>query len=323
MNRILKRVVTPLLLLIVGWLLLSATIFDIDTLSHWLLGRFMPETSEIVQGIPNVPASEVAAAQEMRRIAQLTITEEETKRIITHMGSLGSRVVGYPGNQTAYTFVRNAFEEVGLQDVTTDSFQVTVPIDHGARLTLTESGETIPLYAFWPNHVRTPTLPRGGVTGRLIYGRKGNWEDIDGKPVDGNIILLDFDSFDRYLNIRMLGARVILFFDNGMVSRGEAEEKIEEMPLNIPRYWVERENALRLLKGIDRMPEVHVEGRMTWETVETWNVYGTLPGLDEPMPSRPKTPPSRWKDKVVVVEAYYDAISVVPAWPPGQRAPPG
>jgi hypothetical protein len=69
--------------------------------------------------------------------------------------------------------------------------------------------------------------------------------------------------------------------------------------------------------------EVTVQGRMTWEEAQTWNVYGWIPGSDELMPSRPGAAPRKWRDRVVVVEAYYDAASVAPARAPGAEAASG
>ena len=45
-----------------------------------------------------------------------------------------SRVVGYPGIAKAEQYVLQQFQEIGLQDVRSEEFMVTVPIDKGASL---------------------------------------------------------------------------------------------------------------------------------------------------------------------------------------------
>ncbi len=63
---------------------------------------------------------------------------------------------------------------------------------------------------------------------------------------------------------------------------------------------------------------MRVTSRMDWQTLPTANVYGFLPGLDEEMPMGGRVQSRRrWKDQVIVLEAYYDAISVTPGLAPG------
>jgi hypothetical protein len=278
--------------------------------AYWPAGRMSPSISGAGQTAP--------ADTLQRRLLQaqldVSVSAGRTRRIVADLASMPSRVVGYPGNAAAYRYVREAFGAAGLQDIAADTFYLAMPVDHGGRLTLADTGESVPIHAFWPNKVRTPTLPRDGLAGPLVYGGKGRWRDLDGKTLDGSIVLMDFDSADQYRNARMMGARAIVFFDNGIVSRGEAEWKVEEIPLDIPRFWVRREDALRLLAAADRQPAVRLEARMTWERVPAWNVYGWIPGRDAPMPADPSM---RWKDRLIVLTAHYDAMSVAPAVAPG------
>ena len=53
---------------------------------------------------------------------------------------------------------------------------------------------------------------------------------------------------------------------------------------------------------------------MTWEEVPSWNLIATIPGLDEYITERQER---KWKDQIVVLSSFYDAISVVPARAPG------
>ena len=75
------------------------------------------------------------------------------------------------------------------------------------------------------------------------------------------------------------------------------------MPVNVPRFWVNREDARRLLKEVERGDVgVQLTARMDWKTVEAANVYGYLPGSDERIPGGTGI---RWKDRLIVVGAYY------------------
>ena len=56
---------------------------------------------------------------------------------------------------------------------------------------------------------------------------------------------------------------------------------------------------------------------MDWEGVEAHNVYGYLPGSPGMLPAKSREKPQSWQDQTIVIQAYYDAISVVPALAPG------
>ncbi|HID11364.1 MAG TPA: M28 family peptidase [Candidatus Latescibacteria bacterium] len=231
--------------------------------------------------------------------------------------SLRSRVVGYPGSEEAYRYIKEEFERIGLENITAETFPVVVPLDLGAKLKVLDTGELIPLYCLWPNQVKPPSLPSEGVEGPLIYGGKGSFRELDGKEVQGSIVLLDFDCGQNYLNPRTLGAKAVIFYDNGGGTREQAAEKFLKVPVDVPRFWADGEGAGRLLELARKGERVRLRASMRWEEVEAKNVYGFLYGSDEQMPPGERRRQGRWKDQIVVLEAYYDAMSVVPALAPG------
>ena len=104
--------------------------------------------------------------------------EDGVRETVAYLSSLGSRVSGYPGAAVAADYVEQRLREIGLAEVARESFEVTVPIDHGGELLLTESGERYGLYSLWPNLVRTSTLPE--YAGEMIYGGDGEWRSTRG-----------------------------------------------------------------------------------------------------------------------------------------------
>jgi len=255
-------------------------------------------------------------ALELRALSE-DITSAVVQSEIERFAAFGSRVPGYPGERQAYEYVRQRFDELGLEDVQSDEFAVTVPLDKGAKLKL-PGGEHQQLYALWPNGVRTSTLPAGGIQGELVYGGRGDLKELDGQPLEGAIVLLDFDGGQNYLSLATLGARAIIFFDNGGVNREQAADKFLKVPVDVPRFWIEREGALDLLAKLETGKlVVGLEGRMDWESVTSRNIYGWLPGTGDTLPAKSREGTQVWKDQVIVIQAYYDAISVVPALAPG------
>ena len=126
----------------------------------------------------------------------------------------------------------------------------------------------------------------------------------------GAIVLLDFNSSTRYINAAMLGGTAVIFIEPETTIRGEAENKFGTVPANIPRFWISKADgaALRemLETNTDADVNVRVRGKMAWERGIGQNIRGFLEGGDPTL-----------RDELVVLTAYYDSMSVVPAMAPG------
>ena len=128
----------------------------------------------------------------------------------------------------------------------------------------------------------------------------------------GAIVLLDFNSSTRYINAAMLGGTAVIFIEPETTIRGEAENKFGTVPANIPRFWISKTDADLLTALLEEQHargnqvNVRVRGKMTWERSVGQNIRGFLEGGDPTL-----------SDELVVITAYYDAMSVVPAMAPG------
>lgn len=248
----------------------------------------------------------------------------DTNRIRADVETLvafGSRVTGYAGNRQAAELIEKRFRALGLE-VMTQEFPLAVPMDEGAMLQVTRartanSGQPstlnpqpIKLYPLWPNLVRTSQLPSEGVTGKLIYAGDGELNRFNGKNVKGSIVLLDFNCGLRWLNAPMLGAAAVIFIEPDETTRGEAERKYLRVPVDVPRFYVRREDGERLrelAKDSTLNPQSFtLKARMPWREVIGRNIIGFLPGTDATL-----------KDEVITFTAYYDSISAVPSLAPG------
>ena len=65
------------------------------------------------------------------------------------------------------------------------------------------------------------------------------------------------------------------------------------------------------------MLQGRIHGRVDWETRQAYNIYAWLPGMDDAMPAGTRESEQAWNEQTIVVQAYYDAISVVPGRAPG------
>ncbi len=258
------------------------------------------------------------AAQKLKVDAKLARTYEQLASevsasnldaTIEKLASMGSRVAGYPGSEKAAAYVEGQFRKIGLEQVTAESFTASVPIDEGASLKV--GGKSYALKPMWPNLVRTSQLPKGGVSGSLIYGGNGRLNEFDGYDVDGSVVLMEFNSGAEWMNAPRLGAKAVIFIEPENTMRGEAEAKFISIPISIPRFWISKSDAaaLRALAAVHAAPKVTVQCNMHWQRRECKNITGIIPGSD------PKL-----RDQIIVIESYYDSGSIVPSLAPGAES---
>jgi ABC-type lipoprotein release transport system permease subunit len=258
----------------------------------------------------------------------------ETAETVGYLSGLGTRMPGYEGCERAADYVARKLESFGLQP-RVETFELAVPVDKGASLVL-KGGGRIPLRCLWPNLVRTSKLPAAGLSGPLLYTRDGALSDFNFKPVGGAIVLMEFNCATRWLNAAMLGAKAIVFVEpESSAFRSEATQKFLLLPAPVPRFWIGkqelRELADRVLGeeaagddsalrgsleklGLEKegglpAPAVTLQANMVWENVQARNIVAALPGTDPSLSSQK-----------IVLEAYYDSISVVPTLAPGADA---
>ncbi|MCD6351411.1 MAG: M28 family peptidase, partial [Armatimonadetes bacterium] len=248
--------------------------------------------------------------------AASAVSYEELGATIRKLASLGSRVTGYPGCEQAAQFVEKRFRELGLDDVTVETFPVLVPVsmpdEKGRVSSLTvRDGRDFEILPMWPNLLRTTQTPPDGITGRLVYAGPGNLRAFNGTDVTDSIVLLDFNCGSEWFNAPLLGARACLFIEPQETIRGEAEQKFLSLPVDIPRFLVRRADAdylLSLLKSKEDVM-VTVKSKVRWKRVQGKNIYGTIRGTDP-----------RLSRHTVVVQSYYDSVSVTPDVAPGAES---
>lgn len=225
-----------------------------------------------------------------------------------------SRLAGTPGADQARDYIKGQLSSIlGAGAVTQEDFSVTVPVDHGASIA-TADGKQYVLQPLWPNLVRTSTLPEAGITGPLIYGGRGDLRSFRGKNVSGSIVLMDFNCGTRWMNAPRMGARAVIFVEPTSTMRGEAEEKFLGIPVNIPRFWISHEDATTLEGAALTTPQVTVTVRANqpWEARTASNIIGVLPGSDPVLGKQ-----------IMIVESYYDSMSIVPTSAPGAESASG
>ena len=235
-----------------------------------------------------------------------TIDISNVERHIEYLSSLGSRVTGYPGFYNASDYILHYFESLGLE-TSIQTYTVPVPYDYGARIEVKTRNDsfTIKAYPLWPNHLNPCPIPERSIFGPLIYGGTGLLSELDGKKVEGSIVLMEFNSL-YWKNVLMLNPQAIIFIEPYETSRSIAQNLMLGVPFNIPRLYVSREDGDRLLSLLKsgNPVEVTLTSNFRWVEVEGRNVIALLRGTGG-------------TKLTIGIVAYFDSLSIVPSVSPG------
>jgi ABC-type antimicrobial peptide transport system permease subunit len=265
------------------------------------------------------------------------------KNHIDYFSSLGSRITGYPGCDAAAEYIFNFFKEIGLQDVHYQYYNITVPIDYGAEINILSPQKiNITAYSLAPNSVQTCSTT--GITGRVIYVRKGELRDFNGLQVEGSIVLMDFDSSDNWINAAKLGAKAVIFIEPEITNRFEAMQKVSDIPLYFPRLYISREDGSKILSLIQSGQEiiVYIKSKMKYEIRTARNIIGLINGTESPYFYRWKPEWAKEMDfasvfaeeyanagsgyyskDAIAISAHYDSFSYIPSLAPGAEEATG
>jgi len=286
-----------------------------------------------VAAVLSLPAMSLGEAKELTAAQKRTyhrlasqVSVANLRRHVETLAGFGTRVTGYPGCKRAEDYVYNYLKSVGVEDLRKEPFVTSAPVirkQPTLELTTAAATSVMRVYPLWPNSVRTSQLPPEGVKGPLAWGGTGELTELNGQQIEGSIILFDFRCGSRWLNGPRLGAKAVIFVEPDQPSvRGESEAKYLSVPINIPRFWLPRRDALRVMALLESTPQVtaHLTCDMGWmqpsdESERAGvlyrgnNIIGTIPGTDR-----------RLKQQVVVINAYYDSMCIVPEMAPGAES---
>lgn len=177
------------------------------------------------------------------------------------------------------------------------------------------------VYAMAPNVVEPANLPEEGLTGPLVYVGDGGPTSLSGQKLEGAIVVIEFDSGQRWLNAVQLGAKAVLVLEppkGGEMTYTEASQKMSNSPLSIPRFFVRRADMAEVLGGdlrkeLEARPVVALGQKPSrWERRTVAADWLFIPG-PKPTPDAANDP-SR---QLVHLQAYKDSQSIVPELSPG------
>ncbi len=244
-----------------------------------------------------------AQAQLAKGAPPVTPVGQRLQKDINALTALPSRVPGTPGNAAAALYVQNRFKQIGLSQVRADEYFVTTPVTKSATIEI--GGQALNILPVYPNQVVASTTPVKGISGPLVYVGKGRVSDYNGQKIKGSIAVLDFNSGMNWITAIDLGARAIVFLEPEISNRAEAERKFTFLPVEVPRYYATGATAAAVRAAANQ--PATLKSLVVWEKMPTKNILGFLPGRNAPAK----------KANTIVVNAYYDSMSVIPDLAPG------
>lgn len=231
------------------------------------------------------------------------------RRLLLEFAGAPTRYLGTPGHRATVSEIERIFRSLGLSRVRRDRFTVAAPVDLGAWLEGPGLGR-VTVHMCWPNHAQLAVTPAAGLTGPLVDAGRGEAGALDGREVAGAIALVRLPCAEGPMGWTtpfVLGAAAVVFLppaDGAGFTRAEAEELFLDVPAHLPRYWASAGAVAPLVAAAKRGARVTLRGAAAWRNVETENVLGELPGTNP-------------KADRIILQAYTDAMSVVPALAPG------
>jgi len=139
--------------------------------------------------------------------AGLDQKQEAFKETVYRLSSFADRSTGTAGNQAAAAYIKERLERLGFETVGTHKFAVPVIRDEKSTLTIPDRNLSISIRSLRGNAVTPQTIPPPGIQAPLVYAGNGDLQNLNGKAIEGAIILMELESGKNWLTVADLGAK--------------------------------------------------------------------------------------------------------------------
>jgi hypothetical protein len=217
------------------------------------------------------------------------------------------RLAGTEEGRAAAEHVQRRLTELGADPVLVQEFPVLQTRDLRCELVLAGAEErALKLVPMRPNGIIPPVTPPEGVSGPLVRLGSGRAEDYTVDSVAGAIVVMDYNSEDRWLRALRLGAKAVIF-TGGADGAESLNPHSADVEANLLRFYYPG-NAADLAAGV----QATIHSEAVWERMTGRNVYGFFRG----------TAPvfgGEGSEELIVLAADLDSYGDVPRLSPGAR----
>jgi hypothetical protein len=221
-----------------------------------------------------------------QRVDPQRLRERTDELLALSVPAIGSRVIHDTGQAAIHDYLRETFaalEPHGLEVLGSFRSEIAAPVslDRLADAELREAparvvsgGETIHVHPLWPNGPMPSLAPREGLRGPLVHVGDAAWSQLNGKPLDGAIALMDFRGGGNLERLFSLGAAAVVVLADNHIQYQNAIKLFSQTPFPFPRYYADagaRERLLELVRDTAEPPMVELHGGQVYEdrTVES------------------------------------------------------
>jgi hypothetical protein len=220
-----------------------------------------------------------------------------------------TRNMGSPNREALDKYVAERFKATGFE-CGTITFPTAAFIPGKAEIRLPD-GTSFPLQSLAPNTAHPGNLAGGQWSGSLADLGRGTLKDIESSSPMNAAVLLDMDSHRAWVTALELGAQVLIFVGGERDNTRQAAEKLYVAPLSVPRFYVSPGDGAALRSALRAQKTLPVRIVQTqpnrWANIMAADDWVIIPGAGQ-------------ADKVVHIQAYKDAASIVPAATPGAQS---
>ncbi len=153
------------------------------------------------------------------------------------------RRMGSPGAAQAAEIISQRLQEIGFtaEQMARSRTTVTIPVDHGSSLTITNDDgtpTTITLHPHVANGAALPTTGNTPLSGRLVILGQADDRilDIRGPELNGSIVVLDGDSGEQWMRCAELGAKAAIFRYPERIDRLQLRKQYLTASIDFPRF---------------------------------------------------------------------------------------
>ena len=227
------------------------------------------------------------------------------------LAAADDRSLGTKGEAQAADYVEQVFTSLPKQlQAVTGRQTFTAPVRRFVEARLSLGGREIPIRPLYANALATESTGPEGLSGPIVIAGQGRLEDLDGKDLAGSIVLMDLHSQGNWQHAANLGARAVIYLDDGSAisPRLRFRDKEELTPIDFPRFWLATDSFRASFGRLEdwQGKEAQLHSTSDWVKAVSGNVYCFIPGSD----------PSLAKE-LLIVEAFLDGSRYVPGLAPG------
>ncbi|MFZ3047802.1 MAG: FtsX-like permease family protein [Desulfatirhabdiaceae bacterium] len=231
---------------------------------------------------------------------------------ILTLSSFEDRSPGTPGCTAAAEYIRKQLVTIGYSDIGVHRFPLPVMQHSESTLQIPVSGLTAPIHPLNGNAISPQSIGSNNLSAPLIYVGRGSLAELNGKTIEGAILLMEMDSGKHWIQAANLGAKAVIYVGRKNHGSTHFENKYELSPIYFPRFWISLLEARSIFGEFETQPDglisshIQINSSIQWKSVNSENIYCLIPGTHEKL-----------KEELILVESFYDSTAWVYGLSPG------